>query len=75
MQTPFTNHRAGDLSDPVFGTVSNLVETIDGNSEPAQTETSRGTPFLFKGGYVGRMDMAADRLTVSQYLDDHHAWL
>ena len=74
MQTSFTNHRADDLAVPGFGTVSNPMEPVDGNSESPHTEISRGAPFLFKGGYVGRMDMAADRLTVTQYLDDHHAW-
>ena len=74
MQTSFTNHRADDLAVPGFGTVSNPMEPVDGNLESPHTETSRGAPFLFKGGYVGRMDMAANRLTVTQYLDDHHAW-
>lgn len=74
MQTPFTNRRASsDLSEQAFGTVSGLVDTVDGKAA-ADPEVDRTTPFLFRGGFSGRMDMAAERSIVSQYLDDHRAW-
>jgi hypothetical protein len=74
MQTPFTNRRASDLPDQAFGTVSGLVDTVDGQAESENSESSRSTPFLFRGDFAGSMEMAADRQTVSQYLDDHRAW-
>jgi hypothetical protein len=74
MQTPFTNRQASELSDNTFGTVSGLVETVDAKAAGENAEAGRGTPFLFTGDFAGRMDMAADRETVSKYLDDHRAW-
>ena len=75
MQTPFTNRRASNLSNQAFGAVSGLVDTVDDEAISGDAvEASRKTPFLFRGGFAGRMDMAADRQTVSQYLDDHRVW-
>ncbi|MGF1461240.1 MAG: DUF1997 domain-containing protein [Leptolyngbyaceae cyanobacterium] len=74
MQTPFTNHRASDLSDQVFETVSHLVDTVDSSPANHVPETSASSPVLFHGAYAGSMDMAASRQTVARYLDDHRAW-
>jgi hypothetical protein len=74
MHTPFTNRRANELSDQAFGTVSGLVGTVDSRGTLASTEASQSAPVLFRGKFAGRMDMAADRQTVSRYLDDHRAW-
>ena len=75
MQTPFTNRQAHQVPDHAFGTVSGLVTSVDNGQEAtASAADSKGTPFLFRGGFVGRMDMAADRATVARYLDDHRAW-
>jgi len=73
MQTPFTNHRASDLSEQVLGSASPF---LDGEGEPDRetAEVSRSTPFLFHGDYAGSMEMSADRATVAHYLDDHRAW-
>lgn len=74
MQTPFTNHRASDLSDQVLGSVSNLVDNVESRSENHAAETPRHTSVLFHGSYVGSMEMSANRDTVAQYLDDHRSW-
>lgn len=74
MQTPFTNRPTHDLPDQVFGTVSGLVENFDSSSPHEQPEAARNTPFLFRGDYAGKMEMAADRQTVARYLDDHRDW-
>ncbi|MEL6381219.1 MAG: DUF1997 domain-containing protein [Cyanobacteria bacterium J06626_18] len=74
MQTPFTNCQTGELSEQVFGTASNLVETTEKQAAPDNTDVSENSPFLFHGDYAGCMEMGADRQTVARYLDDHRAW-
>jgi len=71
MQTPFTDRQAHELSEQIFESADGLANEV----ESASSETAQpNTPFLFKGDYAGRMEMAADRQTVVQYLDDHRAW-
>lgn len=74
MQTPFTNHRASDLSDQVLGSVSNLVDNVESRSDHQAVGTSRHTSVLFHGAYSGSMEMAASRDLVARYLDDHRSW-
>lgn len=74
MQTPFTNHRASDLPEPVLDSVSNMVDNVDSRSDNLTTKVPRHTPVLFHGDYAGSMEMAADLDTVARYLDDHRAW-
>lgn len=74
MQTPFTNRQSADLSDQVFHAVSGFVEGPDATSDREDSKSQAGAPFIFRGDYVGRMDMSADRATVARYLDDHSAW-
>ncbi len=75
MQTPFTNRQAHTISDHEFGSVSELMASVDSSPEVThQSAVSKHAPLLFRGGFAGRMDMAADRATVAQYLDDHQAW-
>ena len=74
MQTPFTNCQTGELSEQVFGTASNLVETNEKQPNSGSAEAGENSPFLFHGDYAGCMEMGADRQTVACYLDDHRAW-
>lgn len=74
MQTPFSDRQANDLSNQAFGTVSGFVSAAEQESNSEQPQDQCNTPFLFRGEYVGRMGMAANRQTVSHYLNDHQAW-
>jgi hypothetical protein len=76
MQTPFTHRQASSLPEQGVGTVSGWVEPGDGEHPAAEPNKVNHlqTPFLFHGGYTGRMEMAADRQVVAAYLDDHQAW-
>ncbi|RZM78952.1 DUF1997 domain-containing protein [Leptolyngbya iicbica] len=74
MQTPFTNHRASDLSEQVLESVSHLVDSTEDNADHQTAESLRHQPVLFHGDYTGSMEMAADRDTVAHYLDDHQSW-
>ncbi len=74
MQTPFTNHRASDLSEPILDSGQNLVNDVDSLSSHSATQASRHNPVLFHGDYAGSMEMSADLDTVARYLDDHQAW-
>ncbi|MEM6715314.1 MAG: DUF1997 domain-containing protein [Cyanobacteria bacterium P01_D01_bin.6] len=74
MQTPFTNHRASDLPDPILGSGSGSVDNQERPLDHHAVEESRSSPMLFHGDYAGSMEMSADRDTVVRYLDDHRAW-
>lgn len=74
MQTPFSDRQANNLSNQAFEPVSGLVNASGQDFDSEQIQGKSHSPFLFRGEYAGRMDMAADRQTVSNYLDDHHAW-
>jgi hypothetical protein len=74
MQTPFTNHRASDLSEQVLGSVSHLVDSTEEDTDHQAAESLHHQPVLFHGDYTGSMEMAADRDTVARYLDDHQSW-
>ncbi|MDB9526072.1 DUF1997 domain-containing protein [Oscillatoria sp. CS-180] len=74
MQTPISNHQSNELPNQAFGAVSGLVNANDGDPRNEQMDDTCSTPFVFRGEYAGRMDMSADRQTVTRYLDDHQAW-
>lgn len=75
MQTPFMNHQAGELSDQAVETVSRLVDTaVEESSSEQAVDLQTNPPFLFRGDYVGQMEMSAERHTVACYLDNHKDW-
>ncbi|MEM0980339.1 MAG: DUF1997 domain-containing protein [Cyanobacteria bacterium P01_H01_bin.58] len=77
MQTPLTNRQVSNLPDQVLGAVSDLVDNSTEDSAAIKSSAVTGsnhTPFLFRGSYAGRMEMAAHRQVVASYLDDHRAW-
>ncbi len=75
MQTPFTQPTADKFSKAVFEVASSVAEASDiEDSHPQDKARPQNTPFLFTGGYVGQMEMASDRATVSTYLDNHRDW-
>jgi hypothetical protein len=73
MQTPFTNHPSVNLPGQVRDAASGFGEGTLGEDTAALKEESIA-PFIFRGGYVGSMDMAANRQIVVEYLDAHQDW-
>lgn len=75
MQPSATNRQIGDLSEQVLEAASGLVDSCDKDDSNRPNLDSEGkAPFLFHGDYSGRMEMAAERQTVTQYLDQHREW-
>lgn len=70
MHTAFPYRQPADSTEP-------MPESAQASTEAATSETDNmveNAPFLFRGDYVGRMEMSADRQTVARYLDEHQAW-